>query len=142
MVSVGPISNRMRAPEVVSPSRRKGIFIVVPAAAREWEVIRQRTLTLRRRLLMGALGVAIAGGILAAVLVTRSPIQGPETAGQPSVVPHLVPDIGGLHSGLQGTSSAPHVAVHPGIRVIPSAGGPVSAYGGAPSGATILPAHR
>jgi hypothetical protein len=91
---------------------------------------------------VAALGVVLAGGICAAVLGTRSPTQGPETAGQPGVLPHLVPDVGGLHAGSQGTSSAPHVSGHPGIRLIPSAGGPVSAYGGAPSASTLLPAKR
>ena len=104
-------------------------------------VTRQPILTLRTRLFVAALGVVLAGGICAALLVTRSPTQGPETAGQPGVIPHLVPDVGGLHSGSQGTTSAPHVSVHPGIRLIPSAGGPVRVYGGAPSGATFLPAR-
>lgn len=87
---------------------------------------------------MATLGVVLAGGISAAALVTRSPTQGPETAGQPVVIPHLVPDVGGFHSGSKSTSSAPHVSVHPGIRLIPSAGGPVRVYGGAPSAATTF----
>jgi hypothetical protein len=91
---------------------------------------------------VAALGVVLAGGICAAVLVTRSPTLGPESAGQPGVIPNLVPDVGGLHSGSQGTSSALQGAVHSGITLIPSAGGPVSAYGGAPSGGTSRPAHR
>ena len=99
-------------------------------------------LTLRRRLFVAALGVVLAGGIGAAVLVTRSSTQGPESAGQPGVIPHLVPDVGGLRSGSQRTSSAPQVSDHPGIRLIPSAGGPVSAYGGAPLDGTFLPAQR
>lgn len=102
-------------------------------------VTRQLILTPRRRLLAAALGVLLAGGISAAVLVTLSPTQGPEIAGQPSVIPHLVPDVGGLHPDSQDTSSAPHTSVHPGIRLIPSAGGPVRVYGGAPSGAIFLP---
>jgi hypothetical protein len=87
---------------------------------------------------MAALGVVLAGGICAAVLVTRSPTQGPEIAGQPGVILHLVPDVGGVHSGSQGTSSAPH-SILPGIRLIPSAGGPVRVYGGAPTGPTFRP---
>ena len=105
-------------------------------------VARQHTPTLRRRLFVAALGVVVAGGIGAAVLVTRSPTQGPETAGRP-----------GRHSasrarsrrtpiGSWGTTSAPQVTDHPGIRLIPSAGGPVSAYGGAPSASTFLPAQK
>lgn len=105
-------------------------------------VTRQPILTLRKRLFVAALGVVLAGGICAAVLVTRSPTQGPEVAGQPSVIPHLVPDVGGLHSGSQSRSSTPKVTtVNPRIKLIPSAGGPVSAYGGAPSGPTFLPAQ-
>ena len=105
-------------------------------------MLRQPILTLRRRLLVTALGVVLAGGTCAAVLVLRGPTRGPETAGQRDVTPHLVPDVGGLHSGSQGPSSAPKVTtVNPGIKLIPSAGGPVSLYGGAPGGATFLPAH-
>ena len=105
-------------------------------------MIRQPILTLRRRLLMGILGVVLAGGTCAALLVMRGPTQGPETAGQRDVIPNLVPDVGGLHSRSQGPSSAPKVTtVNSGIKLIPSAGGPVSLYGGAPGGATFLPAH-
>ena len=89
---------------------------------------------------MAASGVALAGGILATVLITRSPTLGPETPGHPRVIPHLVPDNGGLHPGSRGTSSGPEGAVHPGITLIPPVGGPVSAYGGA--GETFRPAHR
>ena len=63
--------------------------------------------TLRRRLFVAALGIVLAGGICAALLVTRGPAQGPASAGQRTVIPHLVPDTGGLHAGSQGTSSAP-----------------------------------
>lgn len=105
-------------------------------------MIRQPILTLRQRLLVAALGVVLVVGTCTAVLVMRSPTQGPETASQPGVIPHLVPDVGGLHSGSQGPSSAPKVTtVNPGIKLIPSAGGPVSLYGGAPGGATFFPAH-
>lgn len=86
---------------------------------------------------MVALRVVLAGGICAAVLVVRGPTQEPESAGVPVVIPHLVPDVGGPRSGSQDTSSAPQVSVHPGIRLIPSAGGPVQVYGGAPSQATF-----
>jgi hypothetical protein len=102
----------------------------------------QPTLTLRRRLFVAVLGLVLAGGICAAVLAIGSPTRGPETAGQPSVIPHLVPDVGELHSGSQSTSSAPRTSVHPGIRLIPSAGGPVRVYGGAPSASTLLPAGK
>lgn len=101
---------------------------------------RQLLPTLRRRILVGALGFALVGGTLATVLIARGPTQ--ETAGQQDVIPHLMPDVGGLHSESQGTGAAPRVAIHPGIRLIPPAGGPVSAYGGAPSGPTFLPAHN
>lgn len=94
---------------------------------------------LTRRLLVGAAVAALLAGALVVALVLRGPSQ--EVA-QPSVVPHLVPDVGGLHSGTHGTTSAPNVAGHPDIKLIPSAGGPVSAYGGAPSGATFLPAQK
>lgn len=105
-------------------------------------MIRGPILTLRRRLPVAALGVVLAGGTCAAVLVMSGPTQGPETAGQRDVIPHLVPDVGGLHSGSQGPSSAPKVTtVNPGIKLIPSAGGPVSLYGGAPGGPTFLPVH-
>lgn len=100
-------------------------------------------LSLRRRVLVAALGVVLAAGTWAAVLVLRGPTQGPETAGQREVIPHLVPDVGGLHSGSHGPSSAPKVTtVNPGIKLIPSAGGPVSLYGGAPGGPTFLPARH
>lgn len=99
--------------------------------------------TMKRRILVGGLGVVLAGGTCATLLIARSPTHGEENAGQVRVIPHLVPDEGGLHSGSQGSSSAPHVvARNPDIRLIPSAGGPVSAYGGAPGGPTFLPAHR
>ena len=97
-------------------------------------VIRQPGRTLRRWLYLAALGVVLAGGICAAILLTQSPTQGPQRAGQSGVIPHLVPDVGGLHAGSLGTSSVSHASVHPGIRLIPSAGGPVRVYGGAPSG--------
>jgi hypothetical protein len=90
---------------------------------------------------VAALGVVFAGGICAAVLVPRSPTQGPQDAGQPGVIPHLVPDFAGLHSGSQATSSIARVSVHPGLRLIPSAGGPVRVYGGAPDASTSLPAR-
>jgi hypothetical protein len=105
-------------------------------------VTRLPVLALRRRLLVAALGLVLAGGICAAVLVSRSPTQGPESAGQSGIIPHLVPDVGGLHSGSQGTSSAPHASVHTGTRLIPSAGGSVRVYGGAPTGATFSPARN
>ena len=95
-----------------------------------------------RRVFVAALGVVLAGGICAALLVTRSPTQGPDNAGQPAVIPHLVPDTGGLDAGSQGTSSAPHVSDHPGIRLIPSAGGSVRVYGGAPDAGTFLPVQK
>ena len=96
-----------------------------------------------RRLLVGAAGVALVAGAGAAALVGPGPNHGAGAANQPvGVVPHLVPDVGTLHPGSQGTSSAPHVGVLPGIRLIPSAGGPVSAYGGSPGGATFLPAQK
>jgi hypothetical protein len=76
---------------------------------------------------VATMGVVLAGGICAAVLVTRSPTQGPESAGQPGVIPHLVPDVGGLHSESQG------------IRLVSPAGGPVHVYGCA--GATFAPAR-
>jgi hypothetical protein len=102
----------------------------------------QPTAALRRRLLAGALGLALAGGTCAAVLLVHGPTQGRENAGQPGVTPHLVPDVGGLSSGSQSTSSAPRVvAVNPNVELIPSAGGPVRAYGGAPGGATFVPVH-
>lgn len=88
---------------------------------------------------MGAATAALIAGALVVALVLREPS---EEVAQPNVVPHLVPDVGGLHSGTKGTTSAPHVAVHPDIKLIPSAGGPVSAYGGAPSGATFIPAQK
>lgn len=76
---------------------------------------------LTRRLLVGAAAAALIAGALVVALVLRGPSQ--EVA-QPSVVPHLVPDVGGLHSGSQTRSSAPKVTtVNPGIRLIPSAGG-------------------
>lgn len=105
-------------------------------------VARQPRLTLRKRFVVAVLGVVLAGGICAAVLVTRSSTQGPETAGQMGVIPHLVPDVGGLHSGPQNSRSTPKVTtVNPGIKLIPSAGGPVSANGGAPSGPAFRPAR-
>jgi hypothetical protein len=91
---------------------------------------------------LGALGVALAAGTWATVLIMQDPTQSEENGGQPSVVPHLVPDIGGLESGSKATSSAPHViVVNPNVKLIPSAGGPVRVYGGAPGGATFAPVH-
>lgn len=95
----------------------------------------------RRRLLVGALGVALASATCATVLLVGNPTGG-KKADQPSVVPHLVPDVGGLHSGSHGTTSAPQATDHPGIRLIPSAGGPVRVYGGVPSGPTYLPVQK
>lgn len=63
-------------------------------------------------------------------------------SGQHDVVPHLVPDVGGLHAGSQGSTSAPKATSKPGIRLIPSAGAPVKVYGGAPGGATFVPVKR
>jgi hypothetical protein len=102
-------------------------------------VTRQSILTLRKRLLVAALGVVLVGGVCGVVLETRSPTQGPEGARQPGIIPHLVPDVGGLHSGSQGATSPLHDSAHPGIRLIPSAGGAVRVYGGAPSGAIFRP---
>jgi hypothetical protein len=60
-------------------------------------------------------------------------------SGQHGVVPHLVPDVGGLHAGSQGPTSAPKATSKLGIRLIPSAGAPVKVYGGAPGGGTFVP---
>ena len=98
--------------------------------------------TLRRRLFVAAFGIVLAGGICAALLGTRGAVQGPDSAGQRAVIPHLVPDTGGLHTGSQGTSSAPRVSDQPRVRLIPSAGGPVRVYGGTPDAGTFLPVKQ
>jgi hypothetical protein len=103
---------------------------------------RQSISTGRRRLLVGV-GVALVSATCATVLLVGSPTHGGNKGDEPGIIPHLVPDVGGLNSGSQSSSSAPKVmTVNPGIKLIPSAGGPVSANGGAPSGATFLPAQK
>ena len=98
-------------------------------------VTRQLILTPRRRLLAAALGVLLAGGISAAVLVTLSPTQGPEIAGQPSIaIPHLVPDVGGLHPDSQDTSSALTPRCTPASDSFPRRVVLFRVYGGAPAG--------
>ena len=59
----------------------------------------------RLRLLVGALGVALASATCATVLLVGNPTGG-KKADQPGIIPHLVPDVGGLHSGSHGTTSA------------------------------------
>lgn len=93
--------------------------------------------TLRHPLVIVATTIVLVGGVGAGVLAEQSS-QRPIT-GQRNVVPHLVPDTGGLHAGSQGSTSAPKAASQPAIRFIPSAGAPVKAYGGTPSGATFVP---
>jgi hypothetical protein len=92
--------------------------------------------TLRHRIIAVS-GVALIGGIAVGVFA----VQGSYTplTGQNNVVPNLVPDVGGLHAGSQGSTSAPKTAAKPGIRLIPSAGAPVKAFGGSPGGATFVP---
>jgi hypothetical protein len=92
--------------------------------------------TLRHRIIAVS-GVALIGGIAVGVFA----VQGSYTplTGQNNVVPNLVPDVGGLHAGSQGSTSAPKTAAKPAIRLIPSAGAPVKAFGGSPGGATFVP---
>jgi hypothetical protein len=102
-------------------------------------VTRQPIFTQRRRFFVTVMGVVVARGICTAVLVTRSPRQGPENAGLSGVSPHLVPGVGRLHSGSRGTSSASCVSDRPSIRPIPPAGSPVRVYGGAPDAGSPSP---
>lgn len=96
-----------------------------------------------RRLLVGVLSVTLASATCTTVLLVHSPTPEANKAGQHSVVPHLVPDVGRFPFRSQSSSSTPKVATaNPGIKLIPSAGGPVRLYGGVPSGPTFLPAQK
>lgn len=98
-------------------------------------MLKRMPVNLRNRLVIAVTAVFLIGGVLA-LHGGQVPITG-----QRGVVPHLVPDTGGLHAGSQGSSSASKS--EPGIHLIPSAGAPVKAYGGSPSGATFVPVkHR
>lgn len=91
--------------------------------------------------MVAGLCIVLAAGTCTAVLAMHAETGSSKNNGQPvGVVPHLVPDVGGLHAGSQSPAAAPHAAVSPEIRLIPSAGGPVNAYGGASAnGANSLP---
>ena len=71
---------------------------------------------------MTGMGIVVAGGICAAVLATRN--------------------VGRRHSGSRGTRSASRVSDRPGVSPIPSAGGPIRIYDGAPDAGTGLPVQK
>ena len=97
----------------------------------------------RRGLLLSFAGLAVLGAVSMLVLVLCSSTQvGVRADGQVGVVPHLVPDAGAVPSESQGTTSAPRIKTHGVIEPIPSAGGPVYVYGGAPSGASSGPTRK
>jgi hypothetical protein len=96
----------------------------------------------RRRVVVAVIGIAMIGGAGTAVLLAHSSAQPTGVTGQRNVVPHLVPDAGALHAGSQGPTSSPRVASRTGIVLIPSAGGPVTDYGGAAGGPTVVPAQK
>jgi hypothetical protein len=156
IVSEGPITQNPtggscpgRLPDGVPIPNRQGSFFQPPSCAaidqsiaggRMEPVTEQVSITLRRRITIALTGTVLVGGALLGILAMRSG-QAP-IAGQRDVIPQLVPDIGGLHAGSQGPTAAPKVASEPGIRLIPSAGAPVKAYGGAPGGTIFVPVER
>ena len=104
-------------------------------------VVKRLSITLRHPLVVAIAALVLIGGVGAGVLAEQQSSQG-SIGGQRNVVPHLVPDTGGLHARSQGSTSAPKAAPQSGIRLIPSAGAPVRAYGGSPGGATFVPAKH
>lgn len=94
-----------------------------------------------RRLRVAVIGIAMIGAGTAVWLAHGSG-QPAAVTGQRNVVPHLAPDVGTLHAGSQGPTSSPKVEHRTGIVLIPSAGGPVTAYGGAPGAPTFVPAQK
>jgi hypothetical protein len=106
------------------------------------EVMPGLRLTFTQRLAAVVVGIAMTGCAWGLVLVAQT--STPQSAAAPhNVVPHLVPDGDGLHAGSPGTTAAPKAnAQQPAIRLIPSAGGPVTAFGGAPGGTTGVPGQQ
>lgn len=93
---------------------------------------------MKRRVSLVVITVAIGCAGTSVAILAQTSDETP-IAGQHNVVPHLVPDVGGLQWGSPGATATPKVAAQPDIHLIPSAGGPIDAYGGSPDGATIVP---